>query len=134
MKNKVFGRAFLPILIFFMISGFAIFSGAAWLRGQNTDGRVLLGGDAILLVVTAISFWLHTRSLRNPNPQVFVRTVYGSLLVKMMVCLGAVLLYGWLAASINRNAIIGCIILYFLYTILEVRILTKLTKRSPKNA
>ncbi len=56
------------------------------------------------------------------------------LLVKMLVCLLATLLYVLLAGPPNRNAIIGCFIWYILYTYLEVRILTQLNKKAPKNA
>jgi len=52
--------------------------------------------------------------------------MYGSLLLKMMVCLVAVLIYAVTAGpAVNRNGIIGCFFLYLLYTFLEVRILRK---------
>ena len=134
MKNKVLVRAFLPILIVFIILCLLIISLPAILQEWNTDYRVLLGGNEVLFFVTAVSYWLHIKSLRSSNPHVFVRTVYGSLLVKMLVCLAAVLAYGWLTPAVNRNAIIGCFILYVVYTFMEVRILTQLTKKLPKNA
>jgi len=134
MKNKVFGRAFLPIFVVFLVFCLLFISAPSLLHGWNTDSKVLLGGNEVLFFVTAISYWLHIKSLRNPNPHVFVRMVYGSLLVKMLVCLVAVLFYARLTMAVNRNAIIGCFILYIVYTFLEVRILTQLTKKLPKNA
>ena len=133
-KNKGLIKAFLPVFIVFLIVSLLIVSIPSVLREWNTDHRVLLGGNEILFIVTAISYWLHVRSLRSSNPHVFVRMVYGSLLVKMMVCFVAVLLYAWRTPVVNRNAIIGSFILYIIYTFLEVRILTQLTKRLPKDA
>jgi hypothetical protein len=134
MKNKVFGRAFLPIFVVFLGFCLLFISVPSLLQGWNTDNRVLLGGNEVLFFVTAISYWLHIKSLRSPNPHVFVRMVYGSLLVKMLVCLVAVLIYAKLTPVVNRNAIIGSFILYIVYTFMEVRILTQLTKKLPKNA
>ena len=134
MKNKVFGRAFLPIFVVFLVFCLLFISVPSLLQGWNTDSKVLLAGNEVLFFVTAISYWLHIKSLRNPNPHVFVRMVYSSLLVKMLVCLVAVLIYAKLTPVVNRNAIIGSFILYIVYTFMEVRILTQLTKKLPKNA
>jgi hypothetical protein len=133
-NNKALVRAFLPIFVFFLISGLLIISIPSVLQEWNTDHRVLLGGNEILFFVTAASYWLQVRSLRNSNPHVFVRMVYVSLLVKMLVCCVAVVLYGYRNHAVNKNAIIGCFILYIIYTFLEVRVLTQLTKKLPKNA
>jgi len=136
MKNntKALVRAFLPIFVFFLIVCLLIISIPSVLQEWNTDHRVLLGGNEVLFIVTAASYWLQVRSLRNPNPHVFVRMVYSSLLVKMLVCCVAALLYGYRNHPVNRNGIIGCFILYIIYTFLEVKILMQLTKRLPKNA
>jgi len=136
MKNntKTLIRAILPIFVFFLIVCLLIISIPSVLQEWNVDHRVLLGGNEILFIVTAISYWLHVRSLRNSNPHVFVRMVYGSLLVKMLVCCVAVLLYGYRNHAVNKNGIIGCFILYIIYSFLEVRVLTQLTKKLPKNA
>ena len=134
MKNKVVGRAFLPIFVVFLVLCLLILGLSSILHEWNVDGRVLLGGNAVLFFVTAISYWLHIKSLRSSNPHVFVRMVYGSLLVKMLVCLLAVLIYALQTRAVSRNAIIGSFIIYIIYTFLEIRILTQLTKKLPKNA
>jgi hypothetical protein len=134
MKNKAYGRAFLPILAVFLVASGLIIAGAVVLKEWNTDGRVLLGGNELFFGLTAISYFLHIKSLRAPNPHVFVRTIYGSLIIKMMVCMVAALLYGWLTKSVNKNAIFGCFILYVIYTFLEIRVLMKFLKKSPSNA
>lgn len=134
MKNKVYGRAFMPILVVGLLSTGLILLGASVLRDLNTDSWVLLAGNEILFGLTAISYFLHIRSLRTPNPHVFVRMIYSSLIIKMVVCMLAALLYGALARAVNRNAIFGCFILYAVYTFMEVRLLMKFIKKSPNHA
>lgn len=134
MENKLLGRPFLPIaIVFFVVSVFITF-GRSLLLSWNTDFLVLMAGNAILFGVTTISFILYSKALRNANIQVFLRMVYGSLLVKMMVCLLATGLYAWLAGPVNRNAILGSFALYILYTYLEVKVLLQLSKKSSKDA
>lgn len=134
MKNKTYGRAFLPIVAVFLVSSGLIIAGAAVLKEWNTDSRVLLGGNELFFGLTTISYFLHIKSLRTPNPHVFVRAIYSSLIIKMMVCMVAALLYGWLGKSVNKGAILGCFILYVIYTFLEVRVLMKFLKKSTNNA
>jgi hypothetical protein len=132
MENRIVRRSLsFFVLVFLVISLLAVFRvyPAEW----KMDHRVLLVGNSLLFGVTYLSFLLHIKGLRNPNPHVFVRTMYGSLLVKMLICLAAVLIYAMAAeGSINRNGIIACFVLYLLYTILEVRLLQRLYRSSPE--
>jgi hypothetical protein len=134
MKNNVLSRGLLYIMaVLFLVNG-AVYFLPLFVHALNIDGKVLSGGNYILFIVTAISYWLYTRSLRNPNPNAFIRVVYGSMLVKMLVSLVAIFIYIKLAVSVSKNAIIACLVLYVLYTIVEVAIITQLLKKSPKNA
>ncbi|HVS97821.1 MAG TPA: hypothetical protein VHE54_15105 [Puia sp.] len=126
MENKTPGRAFLPILLTFLLFSCLIFVFRRLAAEWGTDHRVLLGGNLLLFAVTAVSFRLYAKGLRNNNAHFFVRVMYGSLLIKMMACLVAVLIYALAAGpAVNRNGIIGCFVLYLIYTFLEVRILQK---------
>ena len=98
---------------------------------SKTDYRVLLVGNGLLFLVTAISFYLYSKGLHDNNLHIFMRVMYGSLLVKFFVCLVAVLIYGYMARqAVNRNGVLGCFVLYMLYTFLEVRILLRLSKKN----
>jgi hypothetical protein len=95
---------------------------------------VLSVGNLVLFLATAFSFYLYSKALRNKNVNVFLRMMYSSLLVKMIFCLAATLLYLFLAGSeVNRAAIIACFVLYMVYTYMEVKVLMRLSKNSPKN-
>jgi hypothetical protein len=134
MKSKLFLGPFLPIMTVFIGLSIFIISAPSLLQDWNVDSRLLSGGNKILFLVTGISYWLYTRSLRNPNTQAFIRVVYGSMLIKMLVCLLAILLYVKFAGSINRKGIIGCFVLYIIYTVVEVMVITRLNKKSLENA
>jgi hypothetical protein len=131
MENKATGRSFLPILLSFVLISVIVLVARAPLTESKTDHRVLLVGNGLLFLVTAVSFYLYSKGLRNNNIQLFMRVMYGSLLVKFFVCLVAVFIYGAMARqAVNRNGVLGCFVLYMLYTFLEVRILLRLSKKN----
>lgn len=131
MENKAISRLFWPILLVFIILTVVFAVASSALASWQIDYRVLVAGNVLLFAVTAVSFFLYVKGLGNKNVHAFVRVMYGSLLVKLMVCLVAVLIYAAAArAAVNRNGIYGCFILYTLYTWLEVRILLRLMKRA----
>lgn len=129
MESKTPRRQFLPILIIFILSSLSFLIAKQWLIGRNIDPMVLLTGNAILFLATAISFLLYAKALRNANVQVFLRMLYGSLLVKMFFCLAATLLYVLMTGpGVSKFAVLGCFGMYVIYTFAEVKILMRLTK------
>jgi hypothetical protein len=134
MKNSLLSKEVVFIIGVFIVSSIAIKSLPGFLHDLNIDSKVLSGGNKLLFILSVVSYWLYTRSLRNPNPNAFIRAVYSSMLVKMVVFLLATFIYIKLAPSVSKNAIIACLVLYGLYTIVEVAIITQLLKKSPKNA
>jgi hypothetical protein len=135
MGNKVSRRSILPIVSAFIIITLLVVFGRSLFIGWGVDYRVLVGGNALLFLVTFISYSLYIRALQNDNMHVFLRLMYGSLLVKLFVCMIAAFIYAFVAGkAVNRNGIIGCFILYILYTFLEVRILVRRTKKLPHHA
>ena len=137
MENKVTSRSFLPIVLTFILFTVLSLAIRPLLSEWKLDYGVLLWGNALLFLLTASSFYLYIKGLRNNNPHVFVRVLYGSLLIKFVGCLVAVGIYAAVSRQgVNRNGILGCFMLYMLYTFLEVRILLQLSKRKnvTKNA
>lgn len=138
MESKAIIRANLmkflaPILVIFIVLEAVFLLLAAVLLVWGIDYRVLMSGNVLLFAVTTISFMLYIKGLRNQNPHAFVRVMVGSMLVKFFVCLVAVLIYGMIArAAVNRNGILGCFVLYVIYTYLEVRMLLRMN-RNAKN-
>jgi hypothetical protein len=137
MENKVTGRSFLPIVLTFIVISVLTLVFRPILAAWKLDYGVLLWGNALLFLLTTSSFYLYTKGISDNNPHVFVRALYGSLLIKFLGCMLAVLIYAAISRQgVNRNGILGCFALYMLYTFLEVRILLQLSKRKnvTKNA
>jgi hypothetical protein len=117
------------------VSSLFFLTSRRWLAGKNLDYLVLLSGNGILFLATALSFYLYSKALRNPNTQVFLRMLYTSLLIKMVACLAATLLYIYVAGpAVSKYSIVGCFVLYMLYTYVEVKVLMAQIKKLPKNA
>ncbi len=103
------------------------------LTEANINYLVLLAGNGVLFLATMLSFYFYRKSLLHRNPQAFLRMVYSGMLLKMAICLGAVLVYVLLAGrGVNKIAVFGCFALYLIYTFVEVKTLMNLSKQ--KNA
>ena len=133
MENKT--RSFWPIVAIFVVVALLALAARNWLAERwNMDYLVLSVGNLVLFLATAFSFYLYSKALRNKNVQLFLRMMYSSLLVKMVFCLAATLIYLFVAGKgVNKAAIIGCFVLYMVYTYIEVKVLMRLSKNSPKN-
>lgn len=125
------GRSLWPIILVFIVVTFFLELGSGVVAEWGMDYRVPLVGNALLFFVTIVSFALYLKGLRTSNPHAIVRTMYGSVMVKLFSCLIAALVYVLIVrGAANRNGIIGCFALYVVYTVLEVRILLMLSKKN----
>jgi hypothetical protein len=123
-------RAFVPILIIFIVTTL-IFIAVPTLRFLwNMDKTVMIAGNTILFVATFVSFYLFSRSLTNNNVHAFLRMIYGGMFAKMLICLFAALIYIMAAKKgVSKGAIFGCMFLYFVYTFVEISIIMKLSRK-----
>ena len=128
--NKTVFRSFRPLVLIFVITNALFLTSRARLNQWNIDVDVLIIGNLVLFAATAVSFFLFTRQLNSKNAQAIVRTVYGGVLSKMMICLVAVFVYISIAGKdVNKGGVFGCMFLYVLYTTLEVVTLMKMSKQ-----
>ncbi|MDP4245794.1 MAG: hypothetical protein Q8932_08100, partial [Bacteroidota bacterium] len=123
--------SFRPLLWAFIIITLILAAAGYWRVDRTWEGAfpVLLAGNALLFLSTSLSFYLYSRALANRNTQFFLRMMYSSLLVKMVICLGGALLYGLLAGKeLDTKVIFCCFGLYILYSVLEVKVLMRMSK------
>jgi Ca2+/Na+ antiporter len=131
-KNKL--KGFMPVILFFIVVNGFFFAGKNMLQRWNVDQDVVIIGNILLALVTFLSFLLASRGLNNSNPYAFVRSVYGSVMLKLLVCIVAAVVYiSIYKTSLNKPALFICMGLYLVYTFMEVSILMKLLKQK-KNA
>ena len=127
MKNK---KSWLPLLLLFIILNCFFLVGKNWLLKKGVDQEVLIGGNLVLFFATALSFFVYQRSLKSANPQASVRGMYGSFMIKFFLCLVAAFVYIMAAKkNLNKPALIVCMGLYIVYTVVEVSVLQKLLKQ-----
>jgi hypothetical protein len=123
-------RQFLPILFLFIILN-AIFIGfRSFLEANGFDQEVLIYSNLLLFGVTVIGFLLQRRGLTTPNPHAFVRSVYLSMIIKLLVCMIVVVIYITnVGNDVNKPSLFVSMGLYLVYTAMEVVGLMKSAKR-----
>jgi hypothetical protein len=120
------------ILLFVVLNGFFI-SGRHLLERHHFSQELLLWGNIFLFVITLGSWALAQRGLRNPNPQAFVRGIYGGIMLKLFLCLiGAFIYIGTMRKQLNKPAFFTLMGLYLLYTFIEVASLTRQLRGRPE--
>lgn len=131
-RNRL--KGFMPILLFFLALNAFFITGKRLLQKWEMDQDVVMAGNAILFVITLISFLLSLRGLNNPNPHAFIRAVYLSVMLKLFVCMIAAFIYISIhKAGLNKPALFTSMGLYLVYTFMEVGVLMKMLKQK-KNA
>lgn len=130
MGNKAV-KAFLPIILLFVIVNGFFIAGKSVLQRWNADQDILITGNILLFLITLVSYLVARKGLKSPNPHAFVRAVYSGILLKLFVCIIAAFIYIASAGkSLNKPALFTCMGLYLLYTFIEVSVLTKQLKGS----
>ena len=131
MQNK--NRPILPLVLLFIIINSFLLVMPSFFEKQGIDREVLIITNTLLFLTNFAAFFLQKRALQNANPNVFVRSMMGSMMIKMVVLLGAFLAYIILfGKAVNKPAIYISLVLYLLYLAVEVMIVMKLNKQ--KNA
>jgi len=124
-------RAFVPVLYFFLIVSALILIFQFLMPGTAINYPVLLIGNLLLFIVGNISVQMTVKALTDKNTQVFLRMIYGSFLLKFFVFAIAAFIYIRLfKKEVNKPALFGCLGLYILYTIIEVRSALKQSKKT----
>jgi Ca2+/Na+ antiporter len=127
-NNKL--KAFIPILLFFILLNAFFILGKNMLVGWDADQEVLILGNLVLFVLTMLSFWLGLRGLKNANSHAFVRSIYSGMMIKMFICIIAAFIYiATYKKELNKPAFFSLMGLYLVYTFIEVSGLTKMLKQ-----
>jgi hypothetical protein len=120
------------VLIFIFTNGLLLVFGRrleAW--GVNRD--MLLGANLLFFAVSMIAFMLQRSALKNANPNVFIRSVMGSMFIKMMLVMVVFVVYIMIVRKgISKPAVFAAMFLYLAYLAAEVAGVMKLNKQ--KNA
>jgi len=130
-KNTL--QFFKPIIFLFIIVTILDFIFASWLDAHEVNHSVLLIANIILLILIFITGFLQIKASENNNPYAFVRSITLSAFIKLIVIAVTVLIY-LNSSGENKSiyAVGAAMLLYVIYTILEVRSAMHLNRK--KNA
>ncbi len=123
-------------VIFPLVSVFLIFSGILTaikvpLAKWGIDYNVLIIANILFFAVNMVTFLIQKKALQKSNPNVFIRSVMGGMLIKMFVCITAVILYRLLAGdAVSKISVFAAMFLYLIYLGVEVVAITKLSKKN----
>ncbi|CAN5757381.1 hypothetical protein BH10BAC2_BH10BAC2_07650 [soil metagenome] len=123
-------KTIFPLFIFFMIvNGFCTIS-RTWLTEKGINPVVLGFGNIILFILSLAVFLIQKKAMGNDNPQAFIRAIMLGTFIKLMVIAIAVTVY-LVAAGENKSiyALIGSMVLYIVYTVIDVRIASSLNRK-----
>jgi hypothetical protein len=122
-------KQFTALIIVFLIIGVIIFLLKQQLADIHADYRVILGANALFFLFGIISLFLHIRALSKTNPNVFVRSVMISMILKLFGAGAAAFIYISSAGkAASTNAVLISVALYFIYTLVEKRATIQLSK------
>jgi FtsH-binding integral membrane protein len=132
--NRENQKAFVPIVLLFIIFNGIILIFKTFLEAHGFDREFLLWANLFLLLISVGGFLLQRKGLQSPNPQAFVRGMYASMMFKMFITIIVVLVYVFLfRTKINKPGIFAAMGMYVVYTVVEVAALMKVA-RTKKNA
>lgn len=126
-------RVLLPVIIVFFLAVVfrEVFPG--WMKTMGISSTVLAIGNLLLLVLTFFTIAFQKRALNNTNPNVFIRSIMSSMLIKMLVIAGGVIIYAKTSGpAFSKGGVFAILVLYLLYLAAEVYTVMKMNSR--KNA
>lgn len=126
---SAFGKKIMPLLAVFTLINIVFIAFENFWKSINITAAIVLLGNALLFLLSILSIWLHLKASHNKNPNVLVRSIMGSTLLKMIIIGATVIWYTkFYAAAKSKISVIIIMVAYLLYTFLEVRIALKINK------
>jgi hypothetical protein len=127
-------RGYLTITGLFVVLSLLVTVAKDFLKEHGFNTTVLYVANLILFLITIAGFLLQQFALRSANPQVFIRSVYGTMMLKLFICMIAVFGYAFvLKEHLNKPALFTAMGFYVLYTVIEVSAMMKALRKN-KNA
>ncbi len=125
-QQQSFSKKMLPLFFAFVLVNSLVLFYQKDLNQNNIDALVVFAANGLLFILSVLSLAMHTKPVDKKNPHAVVRAVMLATLLKLMV-LGISAMFYLIAAGSNRSigAIIAGMILYVIYTFIEVRIASK---------
>ncbi len=101
------------------------------LATKNIDANVVLVANLVFFLLYSFTVGMHLNATNNKNPNVAIRTSMITSFLKLFVLIGAVAVYKFVSnKNISWGAVIFSMVLYVLYSFVEIKIVSKLKKQN----
>jgi len=125
-------RIYAPVIILFVFITAMVVIFKSFLVQNGFATTFLLIANAMLCLLSLSGFFIQLKGLRSPNVNAFIRSIYSSLLFKMVIVMVAVIAYIFMTGGkVNKPSLFTSMGLYILYTSIEVTQLMKIAHRKP---
>ncbi|MBS1774369.1 MAG: hypothetical protein JST82_16045 [Bacteroidetes bacterium] len=115
------------LLVFALLSGIFYYINTS-MHDLGYRFKVLMGGNIIMFLLSLTTYFLVTTQL-SKKPQAFVRGVYSSSLLKLMVCMFAILIYTMInKPDIHKPTLFVLFGIYAVYSVVETVQLSKMAR------
>jgi hypothetical protein len=119
-----------PLIVLFVFINVMVFIFKSFLQLNGYEIRFLLITNAVLFILSLSGFFIQMKGLKSSNINAFIRSVYSSLLLKMVIIMIAVIVYIFITGGkVNKPSLFTSMGIYFLYTSIEVTQLMKIARR-----
>lgn len=130
---KLTPKVIAPLLYTAVVLLLVIFAAQQFFTDKGINFWVIQAANLLFLGISVFVFNMQYQAMFNKNPQVFIRRVMGSMLVKMGACVLAIIVYYFISGkAFNKPAVYAAMVIYIVYLVVEVRTIMKLN--SSKNA
>ena len=125
-------KKYVPVIVLFVFINAMVFIFKPFLQTNGFEIRFLLIANAVLCILSLSGFFIQVKGLKSSNINAFIRSVYSSLLLKMVIIMIAVIVYIFITGGkVNKPSLFTSMGLYLLYTSIEVTQLMKIARRKP---
>ena len=128
---KLFSKMLLPLLVVFAAVSVLILVAGGICSKYHIDRGVLIGANIFFMLLGIIVFFMQAKALRNPNPNVFIRSITAGMIIKMFATVAAVLAYtSFAGTAFNKRAVFISLFIYLFYLAAEVMSISGLNKKN----
>ncbi len=133
-KHKL-SNTYLPLVFIFVAVNALCVIFNNKLDEWHINHLVVQGANLLLFLLMFGSAYIHIKAFYKPNPQAFLRSVLSATVLKLFVIAGAAVLYLLIAGEQkNTYAILAGMLLYVVYTTVEMRGIFKMNKQANNGA
>ena len=125
-------KKYMPVIVLFVFINAMVFIFKSFLHLNGFEIRFLLIANAVLFILSISGFFIQMKGLKSVNINAFLRSVYSSLLLKMVIIMIAVIVYIFITGGkVNKPSLFTSMGIYILYTSIEVTQLMKIARGKP---